>query len=112
MSSFKRVNIGVPQGSVLAPFLFLIFVNDISDSLLSFTSLFTDDSYLFCSAASIIDTEGIINHDLRILVAWANQGLINFNPLKTEAILFTLKQFENFPIFNNTQIQFVDDHKN
>ena len=113
MSSFKRVNAGVPQGSVLGPLLFLIFVNDISDSLLSLTRLFADDSSLFCSAASIPDIEGIINHDLRILVAWANQWLIKFNPLKTEAILFTLKQFENFPnlIFNGTQIQFVDDHK-
>ena len=113
MSSFKRVNAGVPQGSVLGPLLFLIFVNDISDSLLSLTRLFADDSSLLCSAASIPDTEGIINHDLRILVAWANQWFIKFNQLKTEAILFTLKQFENFPnlIFNGTQIQFVDDHK-
>ena len=88
-------------------------MNDISDSLLSLTRLFADDSSLFCSAASIPDIEGIINHDLRMLVAWANQWLIKFNPLKTEAILFTLKQFENFPnlIFNGTQIQFVDDHK-
>ena len=88
-------------------------MNDISDSLLSLSRLFADDSFLFCSAASIPDIESIINHDLRILVAWANQWLIKFNPLKTEAILFTLKQFENFPnlIFNGTQIQFVDDHK-
>ena len=100
----------MPQGSVLGPLLFLIFVNDISDSLLSLTRLFADDSSLFCSAASILDIEGIINHDLRILVA--NQWL-KFNPLKTGAILFTLKQFENFPdlIFNGTQIQFVDDLK-
>ena len=36
-----------------------------------------------------------------------------FNPLKTEAILFTLKLFENLPnlIFDGTQLQFVDDHK-
>ena len=80
MSSFKRVDAGVPQGSVLGPLLFLIFVNDISYSLLSLTSLFADDSSLFCSAASIPDIEGIINHDLRILVAWANQWFIKFNP--------------------------------
>ena len=113
MSDFKRVNAGVPQGSVLGHLLFLIYVNDISESLLSLTRLFADDSSLFYSASSLVDIEGIINHDLRLLVVWAKQWLIKFNPLKTEAILFTLKIFEHFPnlIFNDAQIKFVEDHK-
>ena len=75
--------------------------------------MFADDSSLFDSASSLVDIEGIINHDLRLLVVWAKQGLVKFNPLKTKAILFTLKCFEHFPnlIFNDTQIKFVGDHK-
>ena len=75
--------------------------------------MFADDSSLFYSETSIFDIEGIINSDLKVLTNWAKQWLINFNPLKTEAILFTLKQFANFPnlMFNNTVIQFVNDHK-
>ena len=81
-SDYKRTNAGVPQGSVLGPLLFLIYVNDISESLLSLTRLFADDSSLFYSATSILDIEGIINSDLQILTNWAKQWLINFNPLK------------------------------
>ena len=96
-SSLRRVNAGVPQGSVLGPLLFLVYINDISESLLSLTRLFADDSSLFYSATNIKDIEGIINHDLRILVSWAAQWLINFNPLKTEAMLFTLRLTESLP---------------
>ena len=70
---------------------------------------------MFYSAASIIDIEGIINHDLRILVSWAAQWLISFNPLKTEAILFTciLRLLDHLPqlIFDGTPIKFVSEHK-
>ena len=97
MSSFKSTNAGVPQGSVLGPMLFLVYVNDISKSLLSLTRLFADDSSLFYSASNIQDIEGIISYDLQVLTSWAKQWLINFNPQKTEALLFTLKQIERFP---------------
>ena len=64
-------------------------------------------------ATSVADIEGIINYDLLLLAAWAKQWLIKFNPLKTEAILLTLRQFEALPnfIFENVQLRFVDYHK-
>ena len=94
--------------------LFLIYVNGISELLLSLTRLFVDDSSLFCSASNIRDIEGIINYDLQVLVNWAKQWLIHFNSLKCRMkSFFTLKQLENFPnlIFSNTPIKFVDFHK-
>ena len=63
-SSLLSVNAGVPQGSVLGPLLFLIYVNDIAENLLSLVRLFADDSSLFFSATNLRDIEGIINHDL------------------------------------------------
>ena len=112
-SSLKTISAGVPQGSVLGPLLFLIYVNDIAESLLSLTRLYADDSSLYYSASSVQDIEGIINHDLTMISHWAQQWLVNFNPSKTEAMFFSLRGYETLPslYFNNTQINFVDSHK-
>ena len=97
------------QFSVL--YLFLVYVNDISESLLRLTRFYADDSSLFYST-NIIDIERIINHDLRISVRWAAQWLIDFNPLKTEAILSTLRLLDHLPniTFDGTPIKFVNEH--
>ena len=112
-STLKSILAGVPQGSVLGPLLFLVYINDIAKQLLSLTRLFADDSSLFCAAARLSDIAGIINHDLIMLSNSAIQWLVKFNPLKTETVLFTLKYLEAFPqlIFDNTPIKFVEDHK-
>ena len=95
-SGLKSIFAGVPQGSVLEPLLFLVYINDIAKHLFSLTRLFLDDSSLFYAAAHIVDIVGIINHDLQLLTSWARQWLVTFNPLKTEAVLFTLKNYISF----------------
>ena len=112
-SCLKSIFAGVPQGSVLGPLLFLVYINDIAEHLLSLTRLFADDSSLFYSAAHIDDIAGIINHDMQLLSNWARQWLVTFNPLKTEAVLFTLKKVNILPqlVFDNIPINFVDSHK-
>ena len=101
------------MGFVLGPLLFLIYVNDIADSLLSLTRLFADDSSLFYSTSSLDYIQGLINHDLKLLSEWAKQWLLTFNPPKTEGGLFTLRNFDHMPLlkFENTRIQFVESHK-
>ena len=47
VSDETSVGAGAPQGSVLGPLLFLVYVNDISEKLISLTRLFADDSSLF-----------------------------------------------------------------
>ena len=90
ISSSRPLNAGVPQGSVLGPLLFLIYVNDISENLLSLTRLFADESSILVSAANMNGFKGgMLNHDLAIITSWAKQWLIEFNPNKTEAMLFS-----------------------
>ena len=48
-SRLNNINSGVPQGSVLGPLMFLIYVNDITENLLSITRLFADDTSLSCT---------------------------------------------------------------
>ena len=112
-SEIKYVLAGVPQGSVLGPLLFLIYVNDIVEQLLSLTRLYADDSSLFESASNIRDIEGILNHYLAIICKWAKQWLINFNPNKTVVVLFSLMELGVPPnlIFDGVPIQFVSNHR-
>ena len=88
-STFLPLKAGVPQGSVLGPLLFLIYVNDTTETLLSLTRLYAADSSLYYSATSLQDTESIINHDLKNVSIWAKQWLVDFNPNKTGAVIFS-----------------------
>ena len=103
---------GVPQGSVLGPLLFLIYVNDIAESLLSVTRLFADDSSLAVSSKDVSYMEEILNKDLITITSWSKQWLVNFNPAKTEVMFFSFCN-RNKPnlFFNNVQLKYVDHHK-
>ena len=92
--------------------LVIIYVNDIAESLLSLTRLYADDSSLYYSASSVRDTEGVINYDLRTVSIWAKQWLVEFNPDKTEAIIFTTKNDYGKPglFFENNKIKLVDQN--
>ncbi len=112
VSDEKHINAGVPQGSVLGPLLFLIYVNDIAVSFLSLTRLFADDSSLATSTSDINQMEVILNEDLNRLFQWSQQWLVQFNPSKTEVMFFSLMDTDRPTLyFQNTQLTFVNHHK-
>ena len=113
VSQSQQVKAGVPQGSVLGPLFFLVYVNDIIENLLCITRLFADDTSLACTTSSIPDLEGIINHDLALINDWSKKWLVDFNPNKTEALFFSLKPNVIKPnlVFDHITVNQVNHHK-
>ena len=72
-SSWESVTAGVPQGSVLGPLFFLIFINDVSDNLISNPKLFADDTSLFSVVQDITLSARNLNDDLKKINKWAFQ---------------------------------------
>lgn len=113
-SPWTSTNAGVPQGSILGPLLFLIFINDISDNILSDVFIFADDTSLMRKIEDIKLDFNIINRDLHTLSEWADQWRVTFNASKTEYMIFSLKHSTfNYPVLrlNNVPITRVSAHK-
>jgi hypothetical protein len=111
-SSFTTILVGVPQGSVLGPLLFIIYINDIADKLASLTRLFADDTSFNCSHSDGTEIQSIINRDLKELDEWSNRWLMTFNPDKTEIMLFTnLKHPEINFTFEDNIISMIESHR-
>ena len=71
---------GVPQGSVLGPLLFLIYINDLPDGLTSLCKIFADDKSLFSEVHNINKSANELNGDLENISQWAYQWKMQINP--------------------------------
>ena len=113
-SDLLNIDAGVPQGSILGPLLFLVYINDIVVDIDATINLFADDTSLYLIVDSPITCSNILNKDLETINSWANKRLVNFNANKTESILFSRKLHKPIhpPLFlNNTTISEVQQHK-
>ena len=113
-SSWGNVNAGVPQGSVLGPLLFLVYINDLVTNITCNIKLFADDTSLYTLVENKYESSQLLNFNFQQVEAWANQWLVNFNPTKTKLLNISLKttnDFNNYPIyFCNTQLKEVTEH--
>ena len=114
LSDWTNIRAGVPQGSILGPLLFLLYINDIVQDIGSNIRLFADDTSLFIIVDDPVTAAGFINTDLDKISNWASTWLVTFNPSKTETLLFSRKINRPLhpPVFmQNQQISEVDSHK-
>ena len=88
MSNFKFLQAGVPQGSVLGPLLFFIYVNDVAKNVsISFCRLYADDNSIFTKCSTYIDSIQLeLNNYINQLDMWSKQWLLKFNFSKTKAV--------------------------
>ena len=111
-STLLPTNAGVPQGSILGPLLFLIFLNDIEEDIVSDLSLFADDCTLAKAYYAKEDAEQCLNQDLRTISNWANKWLVNFNFNKTVCMNFSHKINKScLNLHFNQSVSFVSEHK-
>jgi len=109
-SSWKMVTSGVPQGSVLGPFLFFIFMNDLDSHLVTSLLKFADDSKLFGKVNNDSDRD-VIQQDLHSLVEWSNKWQMAFNTEKCK-VMHLGKHNKKFDYYmNNQKLDVVNEEK-
>lgn len=115
-SEYSVIESGVPQGSVLGPLLFLIYINDLEKDIKSNVKFFADDTMLFSVVKDPVASANDLNSDLEVINQWAYQWKMQFNPDPTKQayeILFSCKKKKvDHPqlVFNGAPVCRVSEH--
>ena len=116
-SDFELIESGVPQGSVLGPLLFLIYINDLENGIKSNVKFYADDTMLYSVVHDSNTSASDLNHDLELIQQWAFQWKMEFNPDPTKQateVLFSCKKSntQHPPIFfNGINVTKIDEQK-
>ena len=115
-SNYTDVNIGVPQGSVLGPLLFLLHINDLKNSTRFDVLNFADDTLLYWTFNNPHKVQQDMNIEMKKVKQWLDINHLTLNETKTKYMLFSPKliKYKNINLtlkFNNSEIERVKEYK-
>ena len=109
ISKWLPVISGVPQGSILGPILFLLYINDLPNEITSLLKMFTDDTKLYRTVTVEQDCENL-QRDLNRLAAWSKTWLLKFN--KDKCVVLKFRDCIKFSYsLNGVDLQEVDSQR-
>jgi len=102
-STCKPISCGVPQGSILGPLLFLLYINDmVHVSSILLPILFADDTNMFITGNDLTEMSRTVNSEMEKLVYWLNINKLSLNVSKTHYIIFSSKKRQ--PSFESVRL--------
>ena len=121
-SEYISLKSGVPQGSILGPLLFLLYINDLPESINTNIRIYADDSSVFTdyevkkenNLEQVNDAATALQHDIEAVERWAKNWLVDFNPAKTESLVFSRKRTNHIIPelqMGNSKIKEMSSHK-
>ena len=105
-SDFRNITCGVPQGSILGPMLFLIYVNDLSNVIKNCKyQLYADDTVIYYTGNNLNVSTNILENDLTNFTNWCKGNALTINTSKSKYVCFGMKSqtrnIQNHSLFMN-----------